>query len=437
MPEVSLEAVIDEREFVQLLGTAASPHRSLGRRLTAAGTETWSKGQYFQLIHEANSLETYLDDHGARFNRVFSYLRELVASTRWIALSGYSLEHVRGRLGSYAIDSWLEEAHFEDLTQSLDESLGHVRGWLHGLLEATEAEANGLGVQDAAHTQADARPLARSLQRRLPRNVGQADLVNEDQKVAGVASRYIEACGLFSEVGMRVIADGDELARFFRRHCSEAQLRVFEATIHNLQSTYDTHIQNSVLEANDERLPRLRGCVSVSLHALEASLYLTHFLERHEDEVRDDVDATSRLRELIQPAQVQTIVVNHLLLAANSALQAGLPLAEALVPTYTNVCELRLELAEGATLHARPAALIVGIVNHFGTPVQLEIADQRCNASSILELLVAVGSNPGQRVFTFHGDERPLADIQRLFESRLGEDGLDSLPDTLDYLRHR
>jgi hypothetical protein len=35
----------------------------------------------------------------------------------------------------------------------------------------------------------------------------------------------------------------------------------------------------------------------------------------------------------------------------------------------------------------------------------------------------------------FTGDERPLADIQLLFEAGLGEEGLESLPNELEYLR--
>jgi len=34
----------------------------------------------------------------------------------------------------------------------------------------------------------------------------------------------------------------------------------------------------------------------------------------------------------------------------------------------------------------------------------------------------------------FRGDENPLRDIRRLFESQLGEDGLDALPPELAYL---
>jgi hypothetical protein len=58
----------------------------------------------------------------------------------------------------------------------------------------------------------------------------------------------------------------------------------------------------------------------------------------------------------------------------------------------------------------------------------MEVGGKRCNAGSILELLVTVGSQPHQKRFLFRGDERPVRDIQRLFAAELGERGLDLLP---------
>ena len=100
-----------------------------------------------------------------------------------------------------------------------------------------------------------------------------------------------------------------------------------------------------------------------------------------------------------------------------------------------NMQELRVELADNVKLHARPAALIVNIVGHYGTPVELEVDGHRCNAGSILDLLVAVGSHPDARSYVFRGDLSPLRDIGLLFERGLAENGIDQLPPELHYLR--
>jgi hypothetical protein len=49
--------------------------------------------------------------------------------------------------------------------------------------------------------------------------------------------------------------------------------------------------------------------------------------------------------------------------------------------------------------------------------------------------MVAVGSHPNARRFLFRGDEKPLRDIELLFKSGLGEEGVDGLPHDLAYLR--
>ena len=68
--------------------------------------------------------------------------------------------------------------------------------------------------------------------------------------------------------------------------------------------------------------------------------------------------------------------------------------------------------------------------------VEMEVQGHTCNASSILELMIAAGSHVDARQYTFRGDENPLRDIALLFGSALGEEGIDKLPDQLSYLRN-
>lgn len=48
-----------------------------------------------------------------------------------------------------------------------------------------------------------------------------------------------------------------------------------------------------------------------------------------------------------------------------------------------------------------------------------------------------VGANPGAREVTFEGDHQPLSDLKKLFECRLGEDGVASLHPDLAYLARK
>ncbi|MBM3989875.1 MAG: HPr family phosphocarrier protein [Planctomycetes bacterium] len=275
-----------------------------------------------------------------------------------------------------------------------------------------------------------------AVRRRLPRNLGQEDPADDSQRIAEIASKFLAACTMLESLDLRVVADANALRGRVRTVCKEEQARVYEATVHNLQSTYDTHIKNTLVESQDERLPRLRGLLSAALHLLETVTVLAHFVERHESEARSE-PTSHAIASIVQADRVRALMLNELLHWANILMQRGRVTAEELLPSYIELRELRVELPPSLKLHARPAALIVNIVAHHGTPVELEIGTHRCNAGSILEILIGVGSNPEVRHFLFRGDIHPLNDISLLFESNLGEDGLGNLPAALQYLRER
>ena len=317
---------------------------------------------------------------------------------------------------------------------AISEARSFVADSLRVLLKATSREAQERNVTLPAEEFPVERYRPRVQRKQLPRNVGQEELEDEEQKIAEFASNYLAACEMLDQLNIRPIADPDQRETFLRRVSTEEQARVHAATVHNLQSVYDTYIKNTVIEARDDRLPRLRGHVSAALHLLEAVTHLVHFVERHENGSRSE-SAERRIDELVDRNEVRRVTLNGLLFWANAFMQKGRPFAEELVPSYTNVQTMRVKIGDDMVLHARPAALIVAIVNRYGTPVEMEIDGTSCNAGSILELLVTVGSNPDAKRFVFRGDEHPLRDIGILFESRLGEEGVDQLPATLEYLQ--
>jgi len=436
MSETSLEQLVQERHFAGILQTHGEAFFRLCNSLLRSGDETWNKKHFFQLISESNALESFLDDHGARFNQTYAFLTELVASLRWFAHAGYSLSHLLGRIDSYGIATTLSAKDLEAARAGIDEGLGFLRQTVRDIVGVVLREANDLGLELRPDTLPEDAFMPMVARRKLPRNVGQAELVAEEQKIAEVASKYLSACNMLAEIGIHRIEDPRQRHQRFSRACTEEQARVYESTVHNLQSTYDTHVQNTVLEARDPRLMNLRGHVSAALHLLETVTYLAHFLERHEDDIRSE-EVKRRISSLVDRNRVQDVVWNQFLFWANAILQAGGHLAEGLLPSYTNVQDLVVRVPDELNLHARPVALIVGIVQHHGTPVEMVLGSQRCNASSILELLVCIGSQRSPRELTFRGDERPLRDIRLLFEHGLGENGSDALPPELDYLRVR
>lgn len=434
MTETSLEQVVEERQFAGLLQTNAEVFFRLGNTLLGRAEKSWNKKHYFQLYNEADALESFLDDYGARLNRTYNYFGELVASMRGFAQAGYSISHLLSRIDTYGVEPRMSPEEYSGALASLSEVKAFIRGAVVDMLQAAFSEADSLGIEITPASFPEENFLPVHARQSLPRNIDEEELSDERQKIAEVVSKYIQASEMLLGLRVERISNPVERGRFLMEVCTEEQARVYEATVHNLQSAYDTYIKNTVLESQDDRLPGLRGHVSAALHMLQATTHLTHFYERHENDIRSEA-AKQKISKLVDRARVQEIILNHLLYWADRMVQRGRDLAADLLPEYTNAQELEVELSGDLVLHARPAALIVGIVNHYGTPVEMEVNRQRCNAASILELLVTVGSHPDQKRFVFRGDEKPLQDIALLFQYGLGEDGIESLPPSLSYLR--
>lgn len=431
-----LEEVVVETAFAPLLGKESQSFCRLANTLRSHSPGPWPKGLFQRLAHEANRLESFLDDHGARFNRSYALTRELVASVRWLSLAGFSLSHLASRFDTYGLAQTLSGDEQERLRSGLEAGRAFLRDGIERLLQRQREDFERLLVGwDSGLVSPDHASLS-AVRRRLPRNLGQEEPADDTQRIAEIASKYLAACTLLEGLAIVELSDPVVRRRRLAAICKEEQARVYEATVHNLQSTYDTHIKNTVVEAQDERLPRLRGLLSAALHLLETVTVLAHFVERHESEARGEATGQA-IAAIVDGDQVRRLMLNELLIWADLLMQRGRSTAEELLPNYIELRELRVDLPASLKLHARPAALIVNIVAHHGTPVEFEIGGHRCNAGSILEILIGVGSNPEARHFVFRGDIHPLNDIGLLFESNLGEDGLGNLPPALQYLRDR
>lgn len=431
----SPDKVVREAEFAQHLGTVTSPFHTSVRRLIERGPESWRRRHLNQLVHDAHQLESYLDEFGARYNRTFHAYTELIAALRGLGHAAYVLAHVRQRLETYHAELWQPEGLSATVTQRLARASGELHGWLVGLLRSALEDAERAGFGPQASPLGSEAWLPVEVRRRLPRNLGQDELEDEEQRIADVASKFIQAADLLAYIGPTEAIGAEARRELIRRAVSEEQARVYEATVHNLQSSYDTYIRNTILEARDPRLKLLRGQASAALHCLEAVTEAIHFLERHASPSRlATEESVQRLSTLVPRAALERVIVEDLLGSARELLEGGRRLAEDLLPLYSRVRELEVELLDGVAFHARPAALIFGIVQHHGLPVELDLGGRTCNAGSILEMLLAVGSAPDARRFIFRGDERPLRDIQTLFESGLGEQS-QPLPSSLSYLR--
>jgi phosphotransferase system HPr (HPr) family protein len=260
------------------------------------------------------------------------------------------------------------------------------------------------------------------------------DVENEEQKIAEVAVRYIAVAERLTGIAARRITGLEALKTHVLKHLDEEKSRAFESQVHSVQSKYDTFVRATGLESKTPALSRLRGHASVALHLLEMGTELVHFYVRHENDVRYEL-AKQKISALIDKAIVLDRIVNFASYFAQLVLARGRVFAEEVLKLFVVTNDIELRIPDAYSLHARPISLIVRIVTHYGTPVQMVIDGEACNAGSIMEMILAIGNRPGARKVGFRGDSRALADIRVLFESGLGERGVQELPRSLDYLK--
>jgi phosphotransferase system HPr (HPr) family protein len=267
----------------------------------------------------------------------------------------------------------------------------------------------------------------------LHHNLDEADITDEEQKIAEVASKFLAAYDTFAALKVRPFRTREEVAAFVREHLDEERARQLESQTHSIQSKYDTYIKNTAIESAHPNLRSLRGHTSLMLHLFEMTTDLIHFYERHENDIRSE-SAKENIARIIDKGAVLDCAVNFCIGTCAKVFETGRRLALEIIPTFVEIQDVVLAIPTGMTLHARPLSRIVHIANRYGTPVEMEISGHKCSANSIMKMIMLAGSNPGVNAVTFRGPTRALADIKLLFGHGLGERD-DLLPAELDYLK--
>lgn len=424
--------IVGEARFAEALASATPDFQAWIQRVLETPPERWSERGLYALYQQATDLETFLDDHGAKRNAVFHAVREAAARVRWLALAGSAFAHLAARLPQYAAND----------PAALQEDLGkHVRGLverLGGML----TQASQLLVEE--WVKAGAVWGARAAEPRSGPAIRQSlaadrpleeDFEESETQAARFVGRFLRLAAGWSEEA-RVPRRGlGELREYMRQFCSEAMARVMESRAHNLQSEYDNHLRGSPEEEAHPALANLRSGVSQCLHLLEAVTALTHLYERHWLHEKDRAYRES-FERIMPPAEFLDLLVNGCVVRAHRCLQDQMADAQKLLAALAQPMERRFSLPDGVQLHARPLSLIVAVVNHHKTPVQMLLGDGTANASSIMSLLILAGTKATVREVVFQGSEPVLEDLQLLFDCGLGESGMDQIPERIRrYLR--
>jgi phosphotransferase system HPr-like phosphotransfer protein len=388
---------------------------------------SYEERSLYAVYHEAGLLEDYLDLHGAASNKRFHLIREDVSGIKWIAQALSCLSLLKDGPNPYpsADADWSEQ----QLTNHVATSISRLNAYLDALfsqLSASWLEAD-LAIVSPKATEAEIHPPLPTLPSNLLGGEDEDSIGGDNSIASRYLSRFMRLFNSWDVAATTGLSDGSSAGVFMKKYCTEAIARSFQSRVHNLQSDYDSHLRNTPHELGIPQLRKVRGAVSECLHLLEAVTALTHLYERHHRH--------PHLSKVLPWPELVDVLANHLILSAYKSLGSCMPLAQELLNGLTVSSSTEVLLPDGIEMHARPLSMIANVVKHHGLDVEIECAGRRANAASFMAMLVLVGSHPGTRTYSFHGDRAALADIEQLFALGLGEKGLGAVTEAFPFLK--
>lgn len=324
------------------------------------------------LLGEASTIEELVDHYGARRNQAWSGYRHLVATIKNISRAGYILLHIYHRIDAYRLgegsDRFREQTHAAVMLLAED-----VRGACEGLLTT----ANRLSLIDRPMT-----PIDELLVEELPPGRFEDDLPCDDRPMAEETSIKLATAFLNLSTAYAFLAtprsdSPQDIRQFVTEKISEEQLRIAELRAHNLQSSYDTHIQDTPVEQLDEALLTLRGHITVVFHLMQVCTIVVHYYERH-------MGKHSLLDERCLAA-----LTYYGLTHACQYMRQGAQISRTVLKRYAKIVSREIPIPHYRGFHVRPSTLVSQIVMHYGTQVSMQLDDETYDAGSTLDLFRA------------------------------------------------
>ena len=344
----------------------------------------YSKRFYEYITSQSELAETFLDSCGAKENRAWFFLRELVAAIRCLGKVCYVLRYLELRISSYEVADQ-ETLEFQVITANVREIFDRM---LQKAFAQFDAEARGLNIEIPRQgVRSDDFPYFRS-PGKLYADMWIERSSREDEAIIKIATSYLEIAEEYNELGFSRVFTVPQLLEMVPEHVNEERLRIFEAQVHNLQSVYDTYIQYTRMEANDSRLTKLRCYVSIALHLLEVATVLVHFHERHELYSRH-LEIYRKLQSITGTYQILDVMGNYALFYCTKFLQKGKQLSEETVMDYAQITSKRIPAPIYRGFHVRPSTYVAKIARHYGTEVQMHLEDDSYDASCVFDLFRA------------------------------------------------
>jgi phosphotransferase system HPr (HPr) family protein len=430
----SLNQIIGEDEFLPLLQEAGRSFFKIFNSFKAhfkKGGDI-SRKFYSNLIQITDMFESFLDEHGARENKTWYFFTEYIASIRNLAIAAFFVRHILDRYPYYnlAEDETARKQYFADSQNALD----FLNTSICNLYDEVQHAGRGNRLNIPTEVAASSDYGDVEAYRTLPRNIEEDHVKNEEERIIDICQKYRNAAKMVIDAKIEKTTDVEKLKALIPACLDEKKARFFKNLIHSVQSDYDTYVKNTRLELAHPEMKNFRGYISLPMHLLEAVLWLNHFYERHEDEIRSG-ECKKRISALVNKNDLLCLIVNFSYFWAVHFIQKGDLLSEQLLKGFSKTVHYELPIPKPLGLHARPSTYISLIVRQHAGEAFVVVDGEKFNAKSVMSLLQAGGAiaDRGYQNIVFEGDKQILDDIRILAKHNYCEDK--NIPRELSYLR--
>lgn len=431
----SLVQIITEEEFLSLAQEPCSQLLNIFFlfELREENNMDISRKFYSNLIQESEFLESFMDEHGARENKKWSFFVEYLASIRNLSIAAFFTRHLLDRYPFYGLQESSEnEVEFKNEANNVLNFLNQSILNLFGELYSTGVE-NGLNVTRNPDSKIEFSEIETN--KRLPRNVAEDEVKDEEHRIIEICEKIKHVAKLMKDAKAHRIVDIKDLKLAVLQKFNEKRARMYKNLVHNIQSDFDTFIKNTKLEMNYSEVKIMRGYISMPLHLLEVALWLAHFYERHEDEIRHG-ESKKRISVLVNKETLLDKIMNFGFYYSQHFVTEGKKLADDILDCFSKIVRVELPIPQPLGFHSRPSTYVSLIARQYDDLDLFMIIDgEKFNTKSVMSLLQAGGTlaDKGYQSVLFEGDKRVIEDVRILAKHNYCEEG--EIPARLSYLR--
>jgi len=434
MEPKSLIQIISEQEFLnivqepsQLFFTASIDFTNI----VEAESEV-SRKMYSRLMQESEYLESVLDEHGARENKAWSFFSEYVACIRNLAIAAFYIKHILDRYPYYKLKESIEIK--DEFHTAATRALKFINRSILNLKDEVIRTGKLNGLEIISDKGSDDEFFKIESNKRLPKNILDDEVKEERERAIDLCQKYRKIAKMINDAKIDKSDDAENFRTLIPAKLDEKIVRMYKEHIHSVQSEYDTYVKNTSLEKDNKDLGNFRGYVSMPLHLLEVVLWLCHFYERHEDDIRHG-ECKQNISRMVNKDELLGHIVNFGFHFSKHFLREGDKIAIAILTELVKNIRVEVNIPQPLGFHARPSTYISLIARQYDGELHMLVAGEKYNAKSVMSLLQAGGAiaDKGFKTVEFEGPQQAIEDVKILAQYNYCEEG--EFPRKLSYLK--